>query len=130
MIPNKKNTLQESLLQICEGRTDEVALNLKARIIFAGDIRAVEAKYHGQCYQTFKVSPKPGGTGKNPRNLDELNENGFCQLCSWLKTADGNDEQYTLEDFRKKLTTFLSKDVPAYSVKHLKRRLFQYLRVK
>ena len=46
----KKSTLQESLLQMCEGRTDEVALNLKARIIFAGHIRAVETKYHLQCY--------------------------------------------------------------------------------
>lgn len=118
MIP-KKVTFQESLLQMCEGRTDEVALNLKARIIFAGDIRPAEAKYHRQCYQTFKVSFKPGGTGKNPRNLDELNENGFCQLCSWLKTEDGNDGQYTFEDWRKKLTTFLPEDVPAYSVKHL-----------
>ena len=111
---------------MCEGRTDEVALNLKARIIFAGDIRAAEAKYHRQCYQTFKVSFKPEGTGKNPRNLDELNENGFCQLCSWLKTEDGNDGQYTFEDWRKKLTTFLPEDVPAYSVKHLKRRLVKY----
>ena len=48
-----------------EGRTDEVALNLKATIIFAGNNRAVEAKYHRRCYQTFIVSPKPGGTGKN-----------------------------------------------------------------
>ena len=98
-------------------------MNLKARIIFAGDIHAAEAKYHRRSYQTFKVSPKPGETGKNPRNLDELNENGFCQLCSWLKTVDGNDGQYTFEDWRKKLTTFLPEDVPAYSVKHLKRRL-------
>ena len=81
---------------MCESKTDEVSLNLKARIIFAGDIRAVEAKYHQQCYQTFKVSLKPGGIGKNPRSLDELNENGFCQLCSWLKTEDGSDGRYTL----------------------------------
>ena len=108
---------------MCEGRTDEVVLNLKARIIFAGDIRAAEAKYHQQCYQIFKVSFKPGGTGKIPRNLDELNENGFGQLGSWLKTEDGNHGQYTFGDWRKKLTTFLPEDVPAYLVKHLKRRL-------
>ena len=105
-------------------------MNLKARIIFAGDIRAAEAKYHRRSYQTFKVSPKPGETGKNPRNLDELNENGFCQLCSWLKTEDGKDGRYTLEDLRKKLPTFLPKDVPAYSVKHLKRKLLQYFKDK
>ena len=105
-------------------------MNLKARIIFAGDIRTAEAKYHRRCYQTLKVSPKPGETGKNPRNLDELSENGFCQLCSWLKTEDGKDGKYTLEDLRKKLPTFLPKDVPAYSVKHLKRRLLQYFKDK
>ena len=105
-------------------------MNLKARIIFGGDIHAAEAKYHRRSYQTFKVSPKPGETGKNPRNLDELNENGFCQLCSWLKTKDRNDGQCTLEHLRKKLTTFLPKDVPAYSVKHLKRRLLQYFKDK
>ena len=68
LIP-KKSTLQESLLQICEGRTDEVALILKARIIFARDIRAVEAKYYGRCYETIKVSLKLGETGKNPGYL-------------------------------------------------------------
>ena len=33
-----------------------------------------------------------------------------------------------LEDLHKKLTTFLAKDVPAYSVKHLKRRLLPYFK--
>ena len=103
---------------MCDGRTGEVPLNLKARVIFSGEIRAVEVKYHRRCYQTFKVSPKPGGTGKNPRKLDDLNENGFPQLYSWLKTEDSNDGQYTLENLR----IFLPKEVPAYSVKHLKRR--------
>ena len=41
---------------MCEDKIDEIVLNLKARIIFAGDIRTVEAKYHRQCYQIFKVS--------------------------------------------------------------------------
>ena len=52
---------------MCEGRTDEVALNLKA-VIFSGDIHAVEAKYHRRCYQTFKVSPNQ----EEPEKIHEI----------------------------------------------------------
>ena len=49
--PNKKGIMQTSLLKECEGRIDRAALDVMARIIFAGDIRVVEAKYHRRCYQ-------------------------------------------------------------------------------
>ena len=52
----KKGILQESLMKECEGRIDQLALDLKGRIVLAGDLRAVESKYHGQCYQDFKTT--------------------------------------------------------------------------
>ena len=97
--PNKKGIMQESLLKECEGRIDQAALDVKARIIFAGDIRAVEAKYHRRCYQQFKVRSPTFGTTTNMRNLNEINENAFAELCSSLETEDVSDMQYSIEMF-------------------------------
>lgn len=38
--------IQSHLLNVCEQRNDSKATKVKARIEFAGDLRAVEAKYH------------------------------------------------------------------------------------
>ena len=55
---DKKSVIQENLVRICDQRQDNIAVNLKARIAFAGDLRrAVEAKYHRKCMQSF-MSPK------------------------------------------------------------------------
>ena len=45
--------MQQTLLNACDKRQDDVALDVKARILYAGDIHAVEAKYHRTCMQRF-----------------------------------------------------------------------------
>ena len=77
--PYKKRIMQTSLLKECEGRIDQAALDVKARIIFAGDVRAVEAKYHRRCNQQFKVRPSTYGTTTNMLNFDEINNNAFAE---------------------------------------------------
>ena len=128
----KTSILQESLLNKCESRNDTVAVNVKARILFAGDIRAVEAKYHRSCMQAF-MSGRNISTSvdceeyprRNIRNINELNDEAFSHLCEWLRRPEQQQGQFTLLDLRTQLATYLPKDVPAYSIKHIKRRLYQ-----
>ena len=93
---------------------------MEGRIIFAGDIRAVEAKYHHKCLQLFQLGQSKNSMPQNPRNLEEINASTFENLCYWLESSEGNDKQYTLIDLRKQMS------LPAYSVKHLQRKILQH----
>ena len=73
---DKKSILLESLLR----HTDKLSCNVKARIIFAGDIRAVEAKYHRRCIQSFMTGDYEKKEAINPRNINYLNSTDqFCE---------------------------------------------------
>ena len=124
----KQSLLQGSLMKACEDRQDVHAINVKARIVFAGDLRAVEAKYHRVCMQSFlsekNISHSGGVLEANVRNLNSLNDDAFSHLCGWL--AKSEQKQHTLTDLRAQLSTYLPKDVPAYSTRHIKRRLIEY----
>ena len=86
----KKSLIQESLLEVCEKRQDLQAINVKARILFAGDLRAVEAKYHRACMQAFMSNKNIASSStfpkRNIRNLNELNDNAFKKQ-KYLKTS-------------------------------------------
>ena len=126
---DKKSVIQENLERICDQRQDNTAVNLKARIAFAGDLRAVEAKYHRKCMQSFMTSKCAANvemTQVNTRNLDSLNDDAFSELCQWLTLPDQRDQQFTLTELRKRLGTYLPYDVPAYSNPHIKRRLVEH----
>ena len=123
----KKSLLQESLLEVCEKRQDLQAINVKARVLFAGDLRAVEAKYHRACMQAFMSSRNIASSStipnRNIRNLNELNNDAFNQLCDWITKQRSENCQFTLKDLRERLATYLPHDVPAYTTGHMKRRL-------
>ena len=124
----KKSLIQESLLEVCEKRQDLQAINVKARILFAGDLRAVESKYHRACMQAFMSNKNIASSStfpkRNIRNLNELNDSAFKELCDWIITQQRNQNcQFTLKDLREKLATYLPQDVPAYTTAHMKRRL-------
>ncbi|XP_048253265.1 uncharacterized protein LOC124140320 [Haliotis rufescens] len=116
---DKCSTLQNTLLELCSKRSDKQALDVKSRIICAGDIRAAEAIYHRQCLQTFLRCKQDCDT--NERNLNSTNSEGFSNLCTWLSSQTGS--QFTISDLQVKLSSFLPEDVEPYSVKHLKRKL-------
>ena len=102
MDTQKRCILQETLLKAFERRTDELSLNVKARIHTVGDIPAVEAKYHRKCVQTFS-----GLERVSNENSDacDANEKAFVTLCHWLR-SDDSDSQYILR-CSKKLQIFL-----------------------
>ena len=125
---DKTSLIQESLLQACDKRQDVQALNVKSRINFAGDLRAVEAKYHQKCMQAFlskkNIAHSSSSPQENVRNLNSLNDEAFLQMCEWVREQE--ECQFTLVDLRTKLASYLPKDVPAYSTVHIKRRLLEH----
>ena len=111
MTMGKKGILRESLMKECDGRIDQLALDVKARIVLASDLRAVESKYHRQCYQNFKTNKSNNASLPSTRNLDSTKEEAFSQLCHSLEENISLDKQYTLENLRQMMIT----DVPPYS---------------
>lgn len=122
----KKCVIQEKLLKICDERLDNQAHNVKARILFAGDLRAVEAKYHRKCMQAFQSNRNIAASSQEAAvgNMDVMNDNAFKVVCEWLSTQENN--QFTLNDIRQKLMEHLPTNIPAYSTRHLKRRLQEH----
>ena len=76
----KEVVIQNTLLAMCEKRQDKIAVDVKARIQFAGDIRAVEAIYHRRCMQRFMSGG--GITSKNTRNLDVVRQEAFLEIAN------------------------------------------------
>lgn len=52
--PERKSLIHESILDACMIRNDVRAVNVRARIEFAGDLLAVEAKYHA-CKHLYQI---------------------------------------------------------------------------
>ena len=50
---DKPSIIQDTLMSACNKRNDPVAIDVRARIEFAGDIRTYEAKYHKNCMTAF-----------------------------------------------------------------------------
>ena len=126
----KKSLIQESLLSVCEKRQDVVAVNVKSRILFAGDIRAVEAKYHRKYMQKF-MSQQGGTSAKSPSginicNINLMNNEAFKTVCQWLLMPEQQHCQFSLTDIRDHLVSHLPLYVPSYSTRHIKRRLLEY----
>lgn len=126
----KTSILQENLMKKCDQRNDDLAINVKARVLFAGDIRALEAKYHRNCMQMFLAWKTRNQSKPQPehsiRNLDLANNEAFSQMCAWLLSAEQRHLQHTLSDLRDKLSTYLPKGVNSYSTVHIKRRLLEH----
>ena len=63
---------------------------------------------------------------RNSRNFDDLNNSAFFKMCTWLCREENRDQQHSIYDIRKQLSTYLPSDMPAYSIKHLRRRLNEH----
>ena len=62
----------------------------------------------------------------NIRNLDKLSDKGVLKLCDWLEEDEQQDCQFTLNDLQAQLSSYLPVDIPAYSTRHLKRKVCEY----
>lgn len=126
---DKRSIIQDTLTEVCSKREDVQAMDVNARIEFAGDLRAVEAKYHRTCMQEFMsyttVALSDAVPKENVRNLNTLNATAFQDLCNWFKESEQQDRQFTLVDLKTQLDSYLPVDVPSYSTRHIKRRLLE-----
>ena len=116
-------------MKACDQRRDNISIEVRARVEFAQDLRAVEAVYHQNCAASFmsaKNIKHAGSAGCNLRNLDLDNQSAFEQLCIWLQEEGNIERQYTMAELRHELSQFLPDGVPAYSTKHLKLKLMEF----
>ena len=75
--------LQDRLLQIGVGRSDDTAVNLKFRILNVGNNTTKLAKYHRCCLQKLFWN-HPGGDNAHLAkrlNYEKLRSDAFCLLC-------------------------------------------------
>ena len=125
---NGQSIIQDKILKVCQGRKDKMSMEVKSRVIFAQDLRAVDSIYHNCCMKSFmsKRSIKYSGTTltHNHKNLQLDCREGFHKLCEWLK--DNNHLHHTLEELKNKLQSFLPTNVLAYSKTYLKHLLINY----
>ena len=61
----------------------------------------------------------------NPRNINDVNNKACDTFYEKLNSESFSNKQYALEDVRINLPFYLPSDVPAYSTKHLKRKIIE-----
>lgn len=122
----KKSVLQETLLSICSQRSDEKSAEVKARIIVAGDIRAVEAVYHRHCMQSFLNQHERKSKTSSHEPAVYSQEKMFQAFCQQLPDIM-QKEQFTVQGLLDQYTCVLPPGTEPYSIKHFKRKLQQHL---
>lgn len=134
LIPVRTKDFQQSIIQICEERKDEWSEIVIARIIFAQDLRAVDAQYHQKCssnFRTIKQLPLDfqGQEGfqrpKYGRPEDTGKLTAFEKVITYLE--ENCDKQTTLSDLIAEMSTY-SPDAPnnCYGKKHMKNKLIEH----
>ena len=80
------------LINLCDEIGNSHALQVKAKILCACDLRAVEAKYHRKCMQDFKQGRTTQLSSSSTRiyNLNEAKDEAFSLLCNWLNMPEQN----------------------------------------
>ena len=123
-----KSIIQNILLSLCEFWTNAHILDVKAQIQYAGDIPAVEAKYHRRCMQCF-LATKPNSyteTENVAPAQDHLNDLAFHEICKWMGADGETGKQFTMATLHARLKDYLTDGYEPYTRKHLKWRLQEH----
>lgn len=112
---------QDTVQRIIHDRDDEWSNEVKHRIN-AVDVRALDGRYHRQCYAKFAAKPNLYGAALSAgRPTDECHETGLCRLLAFI---DENDEcQYSINELVLKLSEYLPMEYPNMTRKTLKMKL-------
>jgi len=114
--------LRKTVLEVCEKRQDQWALDVKTRMQLCNDLPAADAVYHHKCQLYFycsKLNPmrdtdvEAGATLGRP--IDSSKMAAFVWLCEWLECCDDN-ELHTLEDLRQIMITNTGDESSVYCV--------------
>ena len=129
---------REFELEVCEKRTDDLAVSVKGRVSFANDLHAADAVYHVACDAAFRSGnslPKKfsdnysesSTTSFSGRPVSNVKEKAFNDVIDYLREND--DEQITITDLVALMQGFLEgSDEEAYSAKYFKKRLLETLK--
>ena len=116
---------RDSILAVCEQRSDSWALDVKGRLQLCIDLPAADAIYHDLCYKKFQMGRKhpdaaPSTVGR-PDDFDKYA--AFLKMCDWLESCD---KLCTVVDLRQSMLSLCGYDESSvYSVQTLKRKLIE-----
>ena len=125
---------QSSIQKACEDRhNDHWALKVKGRIEYAQDLHAADTIYHQICSTNFRTGrdipmvhqPNRESKKKCGRPLDTNKEEAFLKVIQYLEKNDGG--QIAVTDLVKKMQEYCIDESDSFSVKHMKRRIQEYL---
>lgn len=88
-------SFKETILNIAQTRSDNVAKAIITRIQFEHDLIAAEGKYHKDCYNSF-LRPTTGGNVGRPQ--DETTNLAMEEIFAYIENSD--DCQFTLNELK------------------------------
>ena len=114
----KSFQMRNTLLSICSTRNDEIAENVKRKLLDCYDLVTAEARYHLHCRREFKPHKPASATPGRPTNQERIDH--FNNVCSWLESEA---EIHTLTEIYKKMVEIAGSEDKVYSQKWLKTKL-------
>ena len=133
----KNREFDQSILNACEQRNDQWALEVKGRIAFVNDLHSEDAVYHQVCSANFRTgkgvpqmyhrSTQSEPSSKRGRPSDVNREVAFMFVANYLK--DNDDEQITVNDLLSLMQNHLKESSShAFTAKWLKNRLIEHFK--
>ena len=110
--------MRVTLLSISSSRNDQLAENLKRRLLNCIDLVAAEARYHFHCRREFKPNMSAGSTPGRPTDQDRISH--FNAVCSCLESEAGI---HTLTEIHNHMVEIAGSEECVYSQKWLKTKL-------
>ena len=116
--------LHKTLSGIVAKRTDQLAVEVAAKLAYAGCIRAEEAKYHRDCMQRFLNGKEVFPTQTSNRHFDRAKSDGFEKFCNWYESSNHDTtSSFTLFEVQKYISDNSNSDEEVYSIRQLSRKL-------
>lgn len=123
--PNSKSVrrvetleFRSRILEHCDFRCDEWALDIKGRLSACNDLVAEEAVYHKECHRNFFRVSTHSSRG---RPIDKSKNETFDKLCEWLEVNDS--ELLSLQDVVGKARVLVKGNEAVYNEQRLKQKL-------
>ena len=98
----RKCKLHKTLKKVVTERTDQLAVELEAKLPYASCIRAEEAKYHRDCMQRFLTGAAVIPGPINYKHFASSKNDGFNNFCDWYESINHNKtSSFTLFEVQK-----------------------------
>ena len=112
-------------------RQDQWAEKVKARVVYAMDLPAVDAVYHKLCSGNFRTGKEipvlfltEESKSTNPKRVRCGRPEDLVKAATFTRVADylvkNDEEQTTINDLIEKMREFMEEDYEPYSYPHMK----------